>query len=275
MGKAREAVSLKDFWLVEQAVVVTHGPHTFGVLCYPERVSEWRMGLFQFDAQRRGFKTAFVHLLKTLVAAWAVTEGGASVPASEEAIGRLSSGARRAIFEAIVRESEKGRPKGQTEEEKAEVMRMSIELSNLQENLYDTATVPLVFKEGGALVEDVLTVTHRAIDFELWEELTAMEGEESDVPLAARQLARLDARVRDATDKGAPVAEFPAEFWAGLQPALREKIITAVTRNVPRGVLFKALAGEKEGGADVERKDDAQEPAGDSGADAGGGQPNQ
>jgi hypothetical protein len=271
MGEARKAVNLEDFWLVEQAVVVTHGPHKLGVLCYPERVSKWRMGMFQSDAQSRGFKTAFVHLLKTLIAAWAVTEGGASVPASEEAIGRLSSGARQAIFEAIARESEKSWPKGQTEEEKVEVMRMTVDISKLQEELYDEATVPLIFKDGDKLTEDTLTVTHRAIDFELWDELTALEQEKSELPLAARQLARLDARIRDATDKGASVTEFPAEFWAGLKIALREKVITAVTRNVPRGILASVLNRAKKGGADVERKDDAQEPVGDSGADSSSG----
>ena len=277
----RRAVSLKDILLVEWAVAVTHGPHTFGVVAYPERVNEWRASLVMRDAKARGFKAAFVHWLKTLIAAWAVTEGGEPVPVSEETIARLSSGARWSIFKAIVEGSRQLRPKGQTEEEANEVMRMSIELSNLQENLYDTARVPVVFKDGDSVEAEELTIEHRAIDLELYDELQAMRNDESGSPLSARHLAHLDARIKDLTDNGSAVASFPVEFWAGLKPALREKIISAVTENVPSDVLFAlakraadATAPEKDE-SNVERKDDAQEPVGDSHADAGDRQPGQ
>src|ERR1700753_1454075 len=168
----RRAISLKDFLTAEWAVAVTHGARTFGVVAYPERVNEWRASLVMQDAKTRGFRAAFVHWLKSLIAAWAVTEGGQVVPVSEEAIGRLSSGARWSIFKAIVDERQ-SRPDEQTEEERDEVMRMSVELLNLQENLYDEARVALSLKSGDAIEEDTLIVTHRAIDLELYDELQA------------------------------------------------------------------------------------------------------
>src|SRR5947209_719733 len=115
MGRAeaetRRLVKLSDLLLSEWPVMVTYGPHTFGVVAYPERVNEYRRALFAQQAREGDFKAALTTWLKGLISSWAVTEAGAPVPVSAETISRLSSGARWAIFAAIAHEAEQVRQK--------------------------------------------------------------------------------------------------------------------------------------------------------------------
>src|SRR5205085_1012019 len=113
----------------ECPVRVEYGGRSFGVLAYPECVNDYRRELFEQDARERGFRAALIIWLRKLIESWAVTEGGSPVPLNEETIGRLSPGARRAIFAAIVHESGQVRPKAQTDEERDEVLKMTIEIA--------------------------------------------------------------------------------------------------------------------------------------------------
>jgi hypothetical protein len=130
-----------------------------------------------------------------------------------------------------------------------------MDFQELQEHYRDSATSMLDFKtpEGEEITEQI-TLTHLPIDLPLFEELDAMtQVEGDDVPISARQLARVDARIRDLTRDAAP-ATFNLDFWLGLHPALRQKFITAVNSNVPREVryLFALRRLKEQGDKNVE-----------------------
>jgi hypothetical protein len=135
-----------------------------------------------------------------------------------------------------------------------------VDLKEIQEHYRDSATLTLDFKTSEGEGTEQIVLTHLPIDEPLLDELDAMEPDEGDgASVPVRQLVRLAARIKDLTHGGEPV-EFTADFWRGLHPSLRQKLIDAVNGNVPREVRYTlALRRLKE--QDEKNVEDSNEQA--------------
>lgn len=175
---------------------------------------------------------ALTYCVTHCLTSWRVTEAGAPLPVNRATVSRLPAGVRAAIVRVVARAYRN--PATRAGEEETE---MSVEINDLVNSYRDTATVSVSMQTAEGVVRETLTLTHRPVDESLWREVTAIKAE-GDTPAAALQLAHLDARVEDLTDKGQPVEEFTAAFWTSLKPGLRAQIVAGVIRNVPREVAL-------------------------------------
>jgi hypothetical protein len=110
-----------------------------------------------------------------------------------------------------------------------------MDVREIESSYYETAAVVLRPKPGTDAQPTVLRVSHRPIDLPLWEQMMAVENEDSTT-LEAEQLIIVDAGIEGLTNGGQPV-EYTPDFWRTMHPALRGKVIGAVVSNVPGSVL--------------------------------------
>jgi hypothetical protein len=221
-------------------LMVKAGLHSFTVEAMPDK---WP-GILSF-MQRDALTYCVCHCLTS----WRVMEGETPLPVTRATVNRLPEGVRAAIAREIARAYHN--PAAHAGEEETE---MSVEINDLINNYRDTATVSVSMQTAEGVVRETLTLTHRPVDENLWAEVTAIKAE-GITPAAALQLTHLDARVEDLTDKGKPVEEFTAEFWASLKPGLRARIVAGVLRNVPREVALtrpEAMEGDSDAVNDEE-----------------------
>lgn len=198
-----------------------------------------------FAVKAGGVALSFVampdHLRRGLagcVVSWRITDDGAPWPVTGANVERLPEGLRAAIVRRLSKAYSDSADMGDEGEE------MSITLTELLENYRDTVVINVALgKPGGVVEREAVTLTHKPIDDEVWQAVTAIKAE-GDTPAGALQLAYLDARIEDLTDDGKPVESFPADFWAGLKPGLRAQIVEGVVRNVPAAILFASREAE-------------------------------
>ncbi len=146
-----------------------------------------------------------------------------------------------------------------------------MDIKDLARHYYDTAKIDLTLRTPEGVSEETITVAHKIIDRREWEQLKTIEADaDNPIPVAARQLVSLDTFIKNLTDDGEPV-EFTEQFWTDLKPPiLRQRIIDAVTGNIPASTLLYARLSEITGGTskeeakDVNDKEHAAEHGGDT-----------